>query len=340
MSIRFPGKLKCAAIVVLALSALASSGSALAEVDWVSVTTDNDAFVGNDNGYTNGIYVSWYDTPEGKKAEPGFLARAMLWSLPDSSSSTTDFDIGTIGQTMTTPDDIELDPPILPPDSMPYAGLLFYSDNFVRVQETVADRIAVTIGVVGEYSFAEDSQKFVHDIIGSDEPCCWDTQLDDEIVFQLARGRTWKTWVSDSGNADFLLTGDAELGTISSSVGAGFMIRYGAELRQSYASALLVSSRVTNPFATQSGWYLFAGARASYLFNMIFLDGSKSYDDDLEEIEYDEERVSVTAGLAYSWKKWSLTFAMNNLNVLNDSDGDPDEEFSEYGTLTVAWKLD
>jgi len=50
----------------------------------------------------------------------------------------------------------------------------------------------------------------------------------------------------------------------------------------------------------------------------------------------------VTAGLAYSWKKWSLTFTMNNLNVLNDNDADADadEEFSEYGTLTVAWKLD
>jgi len=340
MSMRFPGKLKCAAIVVLTLSAMASSRLALAEVNWMSVTTDNDAFVGNDNGYTNGIFVSWYDTPDGEKAEPGFLARAMLWSLPDNSSSTTDIDIGTIGQTMTTPDDIEQDPPILPPDSMPYAGLLFYSDTLLRIQETVADRISVTIGVVGENSFAEESQKFVHDIIGSDEPCCWDTQLDDEIVFQFTRGRVWKTWVADSGNADFLLTGDADLGTISSSVGAGFMIRYGAELRKSYASALLTHTRITNPLVTQGGWYVFAGARASYLFNHIFLDGSKSYDDDYEEIEYDAEKVGVTAGLAYSWKKWSATFAMNNLNVLNDSDGDPDEEFTKFGTLTVAWKLD
>jgi len=340
MSMRFPGKFKCAAIVVLTLSAVVSSRSALAEVEWVSVTTDNDAFVGNDNGYTNGIYVSWYDGLEGEKAEPGFLARAMLWSLPDKSSSTLDVDIGTIGQTMTTPDDIEKDPPDLPPDSMPYAGLLFYTDTLLRVQETYADSISVTIGVVGEYSFAEESQKFVHDIIGSDEPCCWDTQLDDEIVFQFGRGRVWKTWVSDSGNADFLLGADAELGTLSSSVGTGFMIRYGAELRKSFAMALLINSRTTNPVATQGGWYVFAGARASYLANSIFLDGSKSYDDDYEEIDYDAEKVSVTAGLAYSWKKLSMTFAMNNLNVLNDSDGDPDEEFTEYGTLTVAWKLD
>ena len=340
MSARLLRKFKCTAIVVLALSAVTSPRLALAEVDWISVTTDNDAFVGNDNGYTNGLYVSWYDGIEGNKAEPGFLARAMLWSLPDKSSSTIDIDIGTIGQTMTTPDDIEQDPPDLPPDSLPYAGLLFYTDTLLRIQETYADRIAVTIGVVGEYSFAEQSQKFVHDIIGSDEPCCWDTQLDDEIVFQLDRGRIWKTWVSDSGNADLLLGADAELGTIASSVGTSLMIRYGAELGKSYASALLIGSRTSNPLVTQAGWYLFAGARASYLFNHIFLDGSKSYDDDLEEIDYDGDRVSVTAGLAYAWKKLSLTFALNNLNVINDSDGDPDEEFSEYGTLTVAWKLD
>jgi hypothetical protein len=118
------------------------------------------------------------------------------------------------------------------------------------------------------------------------------------------------------------------------------MIRYGAELRKSYAMALLINSRTTNPIATQGGWYVFAGARGSYLANSIFLDGSKSYDDDYEEIDYDGETVAVTAGLAYSWKEWSLTFALNNLNVLNNSDGDPDEEFSEYGSLTVAWKHD
>jgi hypothetical protein len=77
MSIRLPGKLNCVAIVAL-VSALASSGSALAEVEWVSVTTDNDSFICFDNGYTNGLFISWYDGVEGKKAEPGFLARAML----------------------------------------------------------------------------------------------------------------------------------------------------------------------------------------------------------------------------------------------------------------------
>jgi lipid A 3-O-deacylase len=338
MSVRLPGKFNCVAIVALTMSALASSGSALAEADWYSFTMDNDTFVGNDNGYTNGMYFTWYDTPDNNKPEPGFLARAMLWSLPDSSSSTTDFSLGTIGQTMITPDDIEEDPPILPPDDLPYGGLLFYSDSFARVHDRYADKIAVTIGVVGEPSLADETQDFVHDVISSDEPCCWDDQLDDEVVFQVSRARFWRTWVSDGGSSDLLLGADLALGTISSSVGASFMVRYGAHLDRSYATALLANGRTANPVATQNGWYVFAGARAGYLGNQIFLDTSKSYDDDFEEIDYQEDTVAITLGLAYSWKEWSFTFALNDLNVNEDEDAA--EEYSEYGTFTLAWKTD
>jgi hypothetical protein len=341
MNKEFFANSKRAAMVALAVFGISASGSALAEAEWISVTLDNDTFIGDDNGYTNGIYVSWFDGPEGEqKAEIGWLARAMKWSLPDSGSSGTGFDIKTIGQTMITPDEITQDPPILPPDDLPYGGLLFYSDTFVQIQPTFADRISVTVGVVGEYSFAEEAQEFVHKIIDADEPCCWDQQLDNEVVFQVSRARVWKTWVSDSGNADFLLGADLALGTISSSAGASFMVRYGREMKQSYATALLGSSRTVNPVATQNGWYLFLGARASYLGNHIFLDGSKSYDDKFGEIEYDEAGLALTTGLAYSWENFSFTFALNDLNAEEDSVNDSADEYHKFGTFTLAWKLD
>jgi len=340
MNIKLSKNLKYVTVASFTLWVIAVSQVAQAEAEWVSVTMDNDTFVGNDNGYTNGIYVSWWDGPKGEeKAKPGFLARAMLWSMPGDVSSENNVVIKTIGQTMITPDDIEQDPPILPPDDLPYGGLLFYSDNFFQVHDNYADRIAVTIGVVGEYSFAEESQEFVHEVISSDEPCCWDSQLDDEIVFQFSRGRVWKTWVADSGNADLSLGADISLGTISSSVGAGFMIRYGRGLRYSYASTLLVSSRTSNPVASRNGWFVFAGTRAGYLGNQIFLDGNTFDDDDDESIDYDRETLMVTAGLAYSWKEVSFTFAINDLNA-NETDSDAADEYSEFGTFTIAWKLD
>jgi len=46
---------------------------------------------------------------------------------------------------MTTPEDLTIpDPPL---DSVPYSGLLFYTDSYIAIQEKYADRITTTIGV-------------------------------------------------------------------------------------------------------------------------------------------------------------------------------------------------
>lgn len=327
-------------LAILFMGMLIQSEPAQAEIDYFALTMDNDSLVGSDTGYTNGIYLTWIDTPDNAKPEIGFLARAMRWSLPDDNGDVFEVSLKTVGQMMVTPEDIEQDPPIPPPDDLPYAGLLFYGDTFIQVRDRHADRIAVTIGVVGEYSFAEEAQKFVHDIIGSAEPCCWDTQLDDEVVFQVSRARVWKTWVADSGNADFLLGADLSLGTISSTAGVSAMIRYGRDMKRSFATAMMIGSRTLNPVIVQNGWYLFAGTRAGYLGNHIFLDGSKAYDDRFEEIPYDPERLLVTAGLAYAWKKFSLTFAISDLHANESSDNSAAQEYSEFGTFTLAWKMD
>ena len=306
--------------------------------DWYSLTIDNDLFVGSDNGYTNGIYFSWFDTPEGKDAEPGLLASAMLWSLPERVGDTQSVSVRTVGQTMVTPDDITLEDPPRPPDDLPYAGLLFYSDTWVRFDAREAERIGVTIGILGEYSFAEETQTLVHAILDGDEPKGWDTQLNNEIVFQFSRGQVWRSWSAGDGSADLLLGADAALGTIASYVGASVMVRYGEELQRSFATATLGSSRVSNPIATRAGWYLFAGLNANYLANQIFLDGNTFHNEGQEPMDYDPFTLGATLGVAYSWKNLALTFAINDLSLAEKDDNVG--EYSRYGTLTIAWRSD
>ncbi len=323
---------------LLSLCVIINPGVAVAEADWSSITIDNDLFVGNDNGYTSGIYYAWYDTADNNKAEIGFLARAMRWSLTDRDSALAEVSIRTIGQSMVTPSDITLEDPPRPPEDLPYAGLLFYSDTWIQSYADRAEKIAVTLGFVGEYSFAEQSQKIIHKISDSDEPRGWDTQLNDEIVFQFSRAQIWRSWVSDSGSSDFLLGGDAALGTISSSAGVSAMYRYGSQLEHSFTTALLTTSRTSNPVAVQSGWFLFAGVSASYLANQIFLDGNTFDNDDQEPMEYDNESVGATLGITYAWQRFSMAFAITDLNLAEDND--ETGEFSQFGTLTLAWKHD
>lgn len=330
------GKLKYAAVVFLSLFTIAIPGLVLAEADWSSLTFDNDLFLGTDDGYTNGIYYSWYDTPDNNKAEIGFLARAMRWSLTDRDPALYEVSIKTIGQSMVTPADISLEDPPRPPEDLPYGGLLFYSDIWLKAYADRAEKIGVTLGIVGKYSFAEESQTFIHKITNSDEPKGWDTQLNDEIVFQFSRAQVWRSWVSSSDNSDILLGADAALGTISSSAGLTAMYRYGSQLQHNFTTTLLTTSRASNPVSIRSGWFVFASVNASYIANQIFLDGNTFDNDDQESMEYDNESLGVTLGVTYGWQDISLAFAISDMNVLEDND--EVAEYSRFGTFTIAWK--
>lgn len=311
----------------------------LAEADWWSFTMDNDIFVGTDDGYTNGLYLSWYDTGDNNRPEPGMLASWMMWAMPGAGERMPqgEFAVRSVGQTMVTPEDITLEDPPLPPDDLPYGGLLYYSDTYVRSYRDRADRVSTVIGVVGEYSFAEQTQKFVHEITGSDEPRGWDSQLDDELVFQFGIGSIWRSWVSSGGNADLLLGADGAIGTIASDIGVSALIRFGKGLAQNFANTVMLSQKANNPVSTAGGWYLFGGIGARYVANQIFLDGN-TYEDNVESVDYDPGTVPVMLGFAYSWSDLSFTFTVADLNVIESDENDAAREYGRYGSFTLAWR--
>ena len=322
-------------VSILFLS-LFRSISLYAEIDWVSVTLDNDLFVGNDNGYTNGLYVSFYDVGDTSSQIPehDFWVTPLIWSMPKNQAVGA-VNAYMIGQTMSTPSDINI---VIPDENeLPYSALLALTNSYVAITPTYADRVSTTIGMVGPAALGEEAQTFIHKIIGGDEPQGWDTQLENELVFQLSRERTWRSWTSDSGDFDFLTNAGLSLGTIQSSINTGMTIRYGRDLASSYATTLLNSSRTTNPSAVNGGWYIYAGLQAGYVFNQIFTDGNTFRDS--RSIDYDHEFIGLTAGFAYSWQNFSLTFAVNDSNLLQTGSSEKTlENLTQYGTITFAWR--
>lgn len=75
--------------------------------------------------------------------------------------------------------------------------------------------------------------------------------------------------------------------------------------------------------------------RAAYLANSIFYDGN-TYKDSRSVDDYKNEVVSVIVGYAYSWKNIGVTFAIGDLNVLEDEG--VLKEATEFGTLTFVWR--
>lgn len=320
----------------LALALVLCSTTLVANDKWSSLTIDNDLFVGNDSGYSNGFFYSSYEVNGGAGSipKPGPMLKSLEWSLPDGRP-TGAVNAYTVGQVMNTPQDITLESP--GSNQLPYSALLFVNNTFVYIAPDIADQIGFAFGVVGPLALGEPAQKFVHRITGSDEPKGWDTQLDNELVFQLSRGRIWRNWSSASDNADFLTRAVLSLGTIDSTLQSGVMVRVGHDLKSSYASSLLSSSRTSNPLAIGNSWYVYAGVNFGYVFNQIFADGNTFRNS--SSIDYDNERLGLTLGAAYSRKNFSVTFAVNDSNIIQSGDQAGSlEDLTRYGTLTFAWR--
>ncbi len=313
-----------------------AADNSIADMDAMSVTMDNDLFVGNDSGYTNGLYVSFFDVGElsAEMPEHDFWVSPLMWSMPSKKINAINSYL--VGQTLNTPSDITIAEPA--ETELPYSAMLFFTNNFISVLPHYTDKVSFTLGVIGPVAMGEETQTFVHDILSGDEPLGWDTQLENELVFQVSRARTWRSWVSRSGRGDFLTNAELTIGTIQSAAVTGFYLRYGRKLQASYSTTILNSSRSINPIALDGGWYSFLGVQAGYTFNQIFTDGNTFRDS--RSIDYKHEFIGLTLGIAYSWQRYSFTFAVNDANLIQGGDGeDTLENLTQFGTLTVAWRL-
>lgn len=308
-----------------------------AQIDWMSFTADNDSLLNTDNGYTNGLYVSFFETGEksGKTPTPDFWVKPLLWTLPKQDVEQA-INAYMIGHTMMTPSDITIANPS--EDELPYSALLALSNSYVTLGETVSDQISVTLGLLGPSAGGEEIQKAVHEFIDADEPQGWDTQLQDEIVFQLTRSRALQYWTSKSKHFDVVLDSELNLGTMATSMSGGAMLRWGRGLQDSYASTLYSNSRMINPVAVNSGKFLYFKVRPGYVFNQIFTDGNTFRDS--RSVDYEHEFMEIRLGIAYSWKHHALSFAVTDANILQSSSEEESlQNLTQYGSLTFAWRF-
>jgi lipid A 3-O-deacylase len=310
-------------------------GACHAAVDWLSFTWDNDIFVGEDDGYTNGGFWTWFNTGrrDGKPPEPSWLLKPLLWSMPEEADPVYRVNSHTFGHMMMTPHDVTRAEP--DPDDLLYAGLVYYLNGHLRVYESYADLAGVTIGLVGPKSGADTLQKFIHKRLGdSDEPQGWHTQLDNEVVFRLSRTRVWRRGVSRTGRGDLLFVGGVDVGTLESSLDGYLIFRYGADLAASYATAAYHGNRAINPVALNGGWHVYAGVGAHYIGNQIFTDGNTFRES--RSIEVDPAKFGYVVGFAYSWRNFTATLAIEDMATNEERY----KGIERYGSFSVAYRFE
>lgn len=332
-------KTLCASVIVaagLASNVYAEKLEAYREI--FQVTWENDAFVGKDGGYTNGIGLGYAKGPVSAfddETLPRWL-QFLASDLPNYNSPGFKYAASYLfGQGMQTPFEIE---DVIPdPDDFPYAGVLFWDARLHFIGDRVAYEPSLFLGIVGDLSGAEQAQKLIHKMTGSTAPKGWDYQLENEPIVNVGYLTRWRSFTGDGiVEWDVVPSLGFNAGNLKSDVKAGLNFRIGKSLGTSWAMADVLADREADPLAgmLSGSWYVSVGVGAEYAFNDLLVQGNTWKSG--PGLDINHERWIWGASLSYSFGDWS---AILNLAKRSNRSADKDDD-EEFGSLSIAWVID
>ncbi|MCP5523677.1 MAG: lipid A deacylase LpxR family protein [Verrucomicrobiales bacterium] len=244
----------------------------------VSLRWENDALAGRDEHYSNGVSLGL--TRDGR----GLLGGIWGWFGATEGRWITGYELG---QIMVTPADISR--PVPDPTDRPYAGLLYGALSTQYSHGNQFHGLKLITGVVGPASLAEETQKWVHDRIGSTEPQGWDYQLKNEPILNLVyehRRRYTLAGSRDGLGAEVIPVAGAMLGNVLIQAQAGAQLRLGYQLPDDFGTSLmrglgnLPFPALEDAQTARRRWgvYVFAGGSANLVARDLTLDGNSFRD--------------------------------------------------------------
>lgn len=293
---------------------------------------DNDLLVAKDRGYTNGLRLSWLNTP----VKVDDTATRFHW-LPGFSalgnSSQQAYGLS-LRQSIITPEDIEVVPPLL--DDLPYAGHLSIDAGVFRWTQRQLVGYELSIGVVGPESGAESTQRWFHKMIGSSRPRGWHHQLgtDWQGGVRATYGHRFELPSLNTLEQEWIAISRASLDTYRSGAEFGMSWRLGRNLPRNFAPdyASLSSSAALPGLFSHSlpGWSIFASASSEWVPHSYLGRNAAPY-------QYHQESLVWHAGIgaALHGKNWHLAVT---LRASTDQDATHDDALT-FGTASLSWRF-
>ena len=290
MKILLPAELTIVAILT-AVTAWADAGSDVPPMERArsapvfTIYFENDYFGGEDQHYTNGVKLSWVTGDLTDWGQEGWRQTA-IEAMPFVNKPDRQKNLGiALGQNIYTPEDTTLAVP--DPDDRPYAGWSYLEFSFISKSERVMDLFAIQLGIVGPKSYAEDTQRMVHEWLDDDVPNGWDSQLENELGINLIAERKWRLYTRTFGDTlgfDFIPHVGASLGNVQTYANAGGFVRLGFNLPSDFGVNLIRGGgAVSTPIddsdprvSAKKNWsfFIFGGVDGRAVARDIFLDGN------------------------------------------------------------------
>lgn len=199
-----------------------------------NLTFENDLFFGSDRFYTNGVQLEVSRLWKTGEYVVGPVLGALCSKLGCGGQSLLTSS-HKVGQLMYTPEDISNPNP--QPQDRPWAGMLYYAQDydFLSSDKKMLTTFTGQVGIVGPYSYVEETQKYIHETFHATIPQGWDNQIDGELGIMAIverRSNIDKLSHSFSDGNNFVSTGfwRVALGNIMTFAGAGLSLSFGKDL--------------------------------------------------------------------------------------------------------------
>lgn len=306
---------------------------------------ENDLFTGTDRFYTNGVKLGWSsadlekfaDTPYASGLLP-LIDRIPYINSPDYQKNLT----FSFGQNIYTPDDTEATE--LLENDRPYAGWLYLGLGFVWKNADVRNTLALNVGVVGSWSYAEEAQRLVHETRNLKVPQGWDNQLHNELGVVLVYERTWR-WPRHERRVgldwEFLPHLGAAVGNVATYANLGGELRVGINLPDDFGTATIGPAATTSTPVERGqtaersrfdlGLYVFARADGRAVAHNIFLDGNTFGNS--ASVDSKPFVADLSAGASLNYHNTKLTYAV----TYRTEEFKGQEEGALFGSVTLNW---
>jgi len=298
----------------------------------LTVLIENDRIVNTDRHYTHGTYVSWVSP---RDAVPDWID-SLLDDLPFvAAGGARRIGVGG-GQMMFTPDNIAQEALIR--EDRPYAGWLFGALSLHNATASRRDSFELDFGVIGPASGAEQTQKLVHEIIGTTRPAGWDNQLYNEpgLALTYERQHRFRHEFDLAGFAiDAIPVAGATLGNVWTMASAGVTARLGQNMPEDFGPPRIRPSIPGSAAFVPSddwGWYIFAGAGGRYVARNIFLDGNTFRDSHhVKKIRWVGD---FQAGIAFVFRAVRVSYTQ----VFRTREFEGQPEGDRFGALALSFR--
>lgn len=329
-------------LMLLGLAALSGATQVCAASDGaLTLTLENDTFMGSDNNYTNGLGIAWVSgaVSAGDQSAVGRWTR--FWSfLPLMRDERyTKYASWALAHEMNTPDDIKDPNPSA--DDQPYSGILSVDSILYLHKRDWTHAWQLKLGVVGPASRADDAQRHFHRLIGADEPRGWHTQLPNEPVVNLGYSVAHRVAGGRAGtSAEWRVVPVATVGVGNYFTGAGVGMygEFGWNLVDALGITALrsgLNAASTVGVGPLDRWSVsfFAGIGAYAVGRYLPLDGTLFRDS--RSVDTGHRLGMSSGGFCLRKDGLTLSFAWTRFHKMFDTE----RRTTDFGTMSLSWLM-